>query len=186
MIDETGVLTLYHWATSSAGLTRLTALLAQDGIVLLPLALAALWFLPRRGALKRRQVLVACGISLVVALVLVGVLSLLFDRSRPFVTLGIPPLLPHDTDSSFPSDHTLVGVALVGPLLWCRPRVGSWLLLWALLVGAARVAAAIHYPTDILGSAAIAVVPSVLGLSLAPPLLARLPVARWLLTFGHS
>ena len=185
MIDEIGVLTFYHWVSSSAGLTRLTVLLAQDGIVLLPLALAALWFLPRRAAIERRHVLVACGVSLVVALVLVGVLSLLFDRPRPFMALGIPPLLPHDTDSSFPSDHTLVGVALVGPLLWCRPRVGSWLLLWALLIGAARVAAAIHYPTDILSSAAIAVMPIALGLHLTPPLLARLAVVRWLLTVGR-
>lgn len=184
MIDEYGVLTLYHWVGASPVLTKLTALLAEDGIVLLPLALAALWFLPRRATLDRRQVLVACGVSLAVALVLVGVLSLLFDRPRPFVALGIPPLLPHDVDSSFPSDHTLVGVALVGPLLWCRPRVGGWLMLWALLVGAARVAAAIHYPSDILGSAVIAVVPTAIGVRFAPRGLARLPIVRRLLMVG--
>jgi undecaprenyl-diphosphatase len=184
MLDEIGVLTLYHWASASAVLARLTAMLAEDGIVLLPIALATLWFLPRRGAAERREVLVACGISLTMALVLVGVMSLLFDRARPFVALGISPLVPHDADSSFPSDHTLVGVALIGPLLWCRLRIGGWLMLWALCVGAARVAAAIHYPTDILGSALVAVVPTVIGLRLTPPSLARLPVARWLLTVG--
>jgi undecaprenyl-diphosphatase len=184
MLDEIGVLTLYHWVSASTILTELTLLLAQDGIVLLPLVLAALWFLPRRGAPERRQVLIACGVSLAVALVLVGVMSLLFDRPRPFVALGIPPLVPHEADSSFPSDHTLVGVALVGPLLWLRPRIGGWLMLWAVLVGVARVAAAIHYPTDIVGSALIATFPTVLGVRLTPPGLARLPAIRWLLTVG--
>ena len=184
MLDEIGVLTIYHWVSASAVLTRLTALLAEDGIVVLPLALAVLWFLPREDIATRRQALVACGISLAVALVLVGVMSLLFDRPRPFIALGIPPLVPHDADSSFPSDHTLVGVALMGPLLWCRPRIGGWLMLWALFVGAARVAAAIHYPSDILGSALVAVIPTVVGLRLTPPLLARLPGARWLLAVG--
>lgn len=184
MLDEIGVLSLYHWASASAVLTRLVALLAEDGIVLLPAVLAILWFFPRRGTVERRQVLVACGISLVVALVLVGVMSLLFDRPRPFVALGIPPLVPHEADSSFPSDHTLVGVALVGPLLWLRPRIGGWLMLWAVLVGAARVAAAIHYPTDIVESALIAALPTVLGIRLTPPGLARLPAIRWLLTVG--
>lgn len=184
MLDEIGVLALYHWASASAVLSRSTALLAKDGIVLLPAALAILWFFPRRGTAERRQVLVACGISLAVALLMVGAMSLLFDRPRPFVALGIPPLFPHDADSSFPSDHTLVGVALIGPLLWCRPRIGGWLMLWALFVGAARVAAAIHYPTDILGSAAVAAIPIVLGVRLTPSILARLRVGRWLLSVG--
>jgi len=184
MLDEIGVLTSYHWVSASTVGSGLVARLAEDGIVLLPAVLAALWFLPRRGTAERRQILVACGVSLAVSLVLVGVLSLLFDRARPFVALGIPPLFPHDADSSFPSDHTLVGVALVGPLIWYRPRIGGWLMAWALLVGAARVAAAIHYPTDILGSAAIAAVPTAIGIRLTPPGLARLPRVRWLLTAG--
>jgi len=186
MIDDIAVLTLYHWVSSGAFLTQLAVLLAQDGIVLLPLALTTLWFVPRRAVLERRQVLLACFLSLVLALVLVGVLSLFFDRPRPFVALGIPPLFPHDTDSSFPSDHTLVGVSLVGPLLWQRPRLGVWLMLWAFLVGFARVVTAIHYPSDILGSAALAVVPTVVGLLLASPLVSRLAIVRWLLTVGPT
>ena len=65
-------------------------------------------------------------------------------------------------DSSFPSDHTLTGVALIGPLLWALPRAGRLLLAWALIVGAARVAAGLHHPSDILGSVALALVLDVL------------------------
>jgi len=92
MLDEIGVLTSYHWVSASTVGSGLVARLAEDGIVLLPAVLAALWFLPRRGTAERRQILVACGVSLAVSLVLVGVLSLLFDRARPFVALGIPPV----------------------------------------------------------------------------------------------
>jgi hypothetical protein len=34
--------------------------------------------------------------------------------------------------------------------------VGVWLFGWALLVGVARIAAALHHPSDILGSALLA------------------------------
>lgn len=43
-------------------------------------------------------------------------------------------------------------------------------------MGLARVAAAVHYPSDVAGSAFPAVVPSVLAVLLTPPVLARVPV----------
>jgi hypothetical protein len=44
------------------------------------------------------------------------------------------------------------------------------------------VAAAIHF----LGRAALAVVPTVVGLLLAPPLVSRLPIVRRLLAIGPA
>jgi undecaprenyl-diphosphatase len=116
----------------------------------------AVWLVEGRSQAARRRTVLAGCLAAVVAICLGLVLERTLARPRPFVALGLAPLIPHAQDSSFPSDHTLVGVALVGVLAWRLPRLGLWLLGWALLVGAARVMALLHYPSDILGSAALA------------------------------
>jgi undecaprenyl-diphosphatase len=67
------------------------------------------------------------------------------------------PLFDHAADTSFPSEHTLVGVALALALGRVLGRWGVLPVLWALLIGVARIAAAVHYPSDVLGSALLAV-----------------------------
>jgi undecaprenyl-diphosphatase len=86
--------------------------------------------------------------------------------------LGFAPLVPHAPDSSFPSDHTLVGVALAGALLFRAPRVGVCLVTLAVLVGFARVAVGVHYPSDI---AVLALALAALALT---AVLTVLPMAR--------
>jgi len=66
---------------------------------------------------------VASGVSLALSDLVALPLAHLGDRPRPFVALGLTPLFAHGADSSFPSGHTLVGVALAAPLVWrlgCR------------------------------------------------------------------
>ena len=174
------VLALHQWALSQPLLTWLTVLVAEYGVFLIPLTLAIAYFWPRTDLPSRREAIVAAGLSFLVALVLVTVVGEAFHRVRPFIAYGLTPLFPHLADSSFPSDHALLAVALAGPLVWRRPRLGVWLLVWGLVVGFARVAAAVHYPSDILGSAAIAVVPTAVGLFLGPILIARIGLLRYL------
>jgi undecaprenyl-diphosphatase len=78
-------------------------------------------------------------------------------------------------DSSFPSDHTLVGSALAAPLVWRRWRLGLPLLVVALLAGMARVAAGVHWPSDIIGTALVALALGGLALPLTRAALAWLP-----------
>ena len=108
--------------------------------------------------------MLACAISFAFGLLIILGLDHAVYRPRPFVELSFAPLFAHAAETSFPSDHTLIGVSLVGPLLWRQWRFGIWLVLWALVVGFARVAAGVHYPTDIIGSAALAAVPAAIGL----------------------
>ncbi|MBV9356155.1 MAG: phosphatase PAP2 family protein [Chloroflexi bacterium] len=166
------VLTLHDWASSSPTLTSVVVLIALYGIWVLPLTLVVGWFWPASGRTERRRAISAGCLAAAVALGLGQVLERTLDRPRPFVALGFTPLVPHVADASFPSDHTMAGVALVSPLLWSTsPRTGALLLIWALVVGVSRVAAGLHYASDVFASA-------VLGLALGG--LASFVLERWL------
>ena len=156
-------------------LANAVLLLANVGIVLLVGALALAYVWPGTDWLDRRRAVLASLAAVALGLVLVELLGGLVARPRPFVALRVPPLFPHASDSSFPSDHTLLGVALATPLLMRRPRLGAPAFILALVVGVARVASAVHYPSDVVGSAALGLGVGALGLAGTPTLLSRLP-----------
>lgn len=79
--------------------------------------------------------------------------GLLFSHPQPFAVEGTEPLIPHAVDNSFPSDHTALGFALASSVAFANRWLGLLLAIAALLVGLARVAAALHYPVDIAAGA---------------------------------
>lgn len=183
-LDLQVVVGLYHLASLNPLLTRIDVFMAQRSIFLIPLILAVVGIWPGRTLRERRQILLAAAISFVIAFVLGHIIAYADPRTRPFVVLSLKPLFPHDPTASFPSDHTILGCALSWPFVFRWPR-RSWLLIvWVLLVGFARVAAGVHYPTDILGSAVIALVPAAAGYVLAAWLLVESRVIRSLVYFG--
>src|SRR5437016_3596743 len=132
------------------------------GVFALPIVQATLWFMADTRKHEIRTVIVlgvlAAGLAFALGLLLERTLA----RPRPFVALGFDPLFSHAPDSSFPSDHTLVGVAFVGPIWLARRRLAVILIAWAVIVGLARVAAGVHFPSDIIGSFALAQVLDIL------------------------
>ncbi len=175
-VDQAVVIALHERAISLEWITMLVRVIAEYGIFVLPVALAAIWLVTGPG--PTREAVLAGAIAFVLAILLSFALGLVIDRPRPFLALGTTPLFSYPVDSSFPSDHTLLGVATVGPTAWRSPRAGIWLVLWTLVVGLARVAAAVHYPSDIIGSALLAAVPTAMGLRAVPGFLARFPILR--------
>lgn len=182
--DQQTVLTLYNLVAGSPTIASLDVLLATWGIFAIPgvLALAAIW--PGPYLRERRQILFAAAISFVLAYALSTVISHLIVRPRPFIVLRLTPLFPHDSSSSFPSDHTILGTALAWPIVFRWPRRGLFLVLWALAVGFARVTAGVHYPTDILGSAALALVAAGVGFVLGAWFLLESRLLRSLVYLG--
>jgi undecaprenyl-diphosphatase len=155
-VDESLVARLHDWAVSQPLPGAIVVLIAEYGIFVLPVALVIVWATAEGFGRPRQGVFAGC-VAALIAFGLGLVLERILTRPRPFVELGFTPLIAHAADSSFPSDHMLTGVALIGPLLWTVPRVGWLLLCWTLIVGVARVAAGLHHPSDILGSAALAI-----------------------------
>ena len=87
-----------------------------------------------------------------IALGLARVGAQLYYSTRPFVTSHVAPLFAHAPDNGFPSDHALLASFLGFALLRYSRTLGIILLANAVLIGAARVAAHVHHPFDILGS----------------------------------
>jgi undecaprenyl-diphosphatase len=104
-----------------------------------------------------RRAVVAAGLSAGLGLALAQVVSRLVDRPRPFVSHpnAVHLFAHHAADAGFPSDHTTAAFA-IGIALVLRFRTwGTVVLVLATLLAVTRVGMAIHYPTDVLGGAAI-------------------------------
>ncbi len=105
-----------------------------------------------------RRAAVAAGLSAGLGLLVGKIITEFYDRARPFVAHpgAVHLFTAHAADASFPSDHATASFAIaVAILLRGRLRWGTVTLLFAVILIFGRVALGFHYPTDVLGGAAI-------------------------------
>ncbi len=141
------------------------------------------WRTPGESDQRRRMLL----LSLLAAILAIGVntiLNTVLPRPRPFLVLPAHVLVkspPHD--SSFPSDHAAVTLAIATTLL-LNGESGWGVLgvMGALAIGLARVIIGVHYPSDIVGGMLVGMVCAVIvtrvQTSLGPVLTFVLKVMR--------
>lgn len=135
------------------------------GMLIVVIALAAG---VRRASWRRTAV--AAGLSAGLALAVAKVISDAIGRPRPFV---LHPRLvhifePHAADGSFPSDHATAAFA-IGVAIVVRKRLwGIIVLVFAAVLGFARVAFGLHYPSDVIAGAALGSTAALLLWSPAP------------------
>lgn len=148
------------------------------GIVIILLMWIVLFDHNRPGQLRKGyELLIGSAILATFATLVARVLahSLPF-RARPIATpsLNFRPLDDSSLSlinwSAFPSDHATLFFALAAGILLVSQRVGWFAIAWvALVICVPRLCIGIHWPTDILGGAA-------LGVSFIQ--IARIPVIR--------
>jgi undecaprenyl-diphosphatase len=109
---------------------------------------------------KRMVLFAALALPLIYLTSLIA--SALYDNPRPFVVGNFTPLIPHAPNNGFPSDHTLLVSAIAAVCSFYSRRVGVILWVIALYVGISRVYVGVHHPVDIVGSAVIAVIVSLI------------------------
>jgi undecaprenyl-diphosphatase len=123
------------------------------GMLLLVIALA-------RGERHRsvRRTAVAAGLSAGLGLLVGKIITFFYYRPRPFVAHphAVHLFISHARDSSFPSDHATASMAIAVAILLRGKTVWGWVTFcFALLLMLGRVALGFHYPTDVIGGAAI-------------------------------
>jgi len=83
-------------------------------------------------------------------------LGVLWPRRRPFTQLvDVEALVPHAGERSFPSRHVASGLAMAAIGGRAHPRLGLAMATVAWALGLSRVAAGLHYPSDVLAGAAL-------------------------------
>jgi membrane-associated phospholipid phosphatase len=80
----------------------------------------------------------------------------LWQRRRPFAQLSqVEALVPHGGKRSFPSRHVASGLAMAVIGWAAHPRLGLTMAALAGTLGISRIAAGLHYPSDVLAGVAL-------------------------------
>lgn len=87
----------------------------------------------------------------------------IFPNPRPFVSGGFVPLIPHEMSSSFPSGHAVFFFALAATTWFYHRPLGYILGALAILVSIARIAAGLHWPSDIVAGAVVGIAVAMIG-----------------------
>ena len=88
------------------------------------------------------------------ATVISEIISSLFVRQRPFVTMkDVKLLVPHGADGGMPSHHMVFMMSIAVMVFIFDKKLGLLLIAMSVTSGIARISAGIHYPSDVLAGA---------------------------------
>jgi len=149
-MEDAAVRTCNRWArgsplvATSVGIAA-ERLAAAEVVLMLLLALSG-----RRGSALR--MLAAVGMVYLAS----ELLGRAWPRQRPFERLaGVQPLASHASGRSFPSRHVASGLAMAAVGGQEHARLGWLMAVIAWMLGISRVAAGLHYPSDVAAGAAL-------------------------------
>ncbi len=106
--------------------------------------------------IERQETLLAAMFGAGLSLIVGQVVKRITRRRRPFDAMADAPVaIRPPTDPSFPSTHTSTAIALLVGLWLTGHPAAPWVTPWALVIPATRFYLGAHYPTDLLGGAAL-------------------------------
>ncbi len=117
---------------------------------LLVLLVGHLLIVRRHGPLRERiyVFLLALATATFARFAITGVIWRLFERPRPFLSHDVNQLLFVDAPS-FPSGHATFMFAFSTVIYFYDKRLGALMFAGSVLIVLSRIAASVHYPSDI-------------------------------------
>lgn len=104
----------------------------------------------------------AAASSVFARFVIKGIITLFYDRLRPFESiLYVRRLVLVSGGDSFPSGHAIFFFALATAIAFYYPRISIFFFLGAFSISIARISAGIHWPSDIFAGAVLGILASV-------------------------
>lgn len=127
------------------------AIFSAQYLIFIIIAIGIAFFL-HRPSQEKKELLVFAFITLPIIFIISRICAALYFNPRPFVNNQFLALIPHEANNGFPSDHTLLSSA-VAMIIWhFNKKIGSLLIVLALIVGLARVYVGVHHYIDIFAS----------------------------------
>ena len=108
-------------------------------------------------SLEKRRIFQVVIISIFISRVgITELVRMFYHRPRPYLTIPAHNLWA-ESAFSFPSGHAAFFFALAGAVYGFNKKWGMWFFASAIVIGISRIAAGVHYPSDIIGGAIIGI-----------------------------
>jgi len=150
-------------ASQSKVIDLLGIFFAKYFAYLLVLFLLSFFFWPKKDRIKNRaMILVSVTAALVARFVVKTIITLFYNRPRPYMNLSFAHKLisvsPAENLQSFPSGHAIFFFALSTVIYCFNKKLGIFFLICSAIISIARVFAGVHWPSDILGGAILGII----------------------------
>lgn len=154
-INHSVALFIYHLSSQNIW-TESFAIVLSEGFLVLAFIIYVIAILPlRKAGIYVRSVFHDIGPAALTAIV--GfIMKYFIPSARPYVVLHLVPLgAPTDPFASFPSLHAAVITAFATTIFYAHPKLGKYIAYMVPFVMLGRVAAGVHWLTDVIVGAAI-------------------------------
>jgi len=130
---------------------EILTILGAKYLIILAICIAGVWFF-KQSRIKQKEIVVFGIITGIVSLVIARFIAYFYFDPRPFTVNHVVPLIPHESDNGFPSDHVLLASVITIVIVFFNKKLGLVLAMLTLIIGISRVISGIHNFLDIFGS----------------------------------
>lgn len=119
-----------------------------------------------KGGIKEKKSFLIIILSLPIAVLIIKLIHIFVFEPRPFVTYNLIPLVSETLNASFPSRHATISAVLAFAFTYFKSKWAPLLLLIMVWISISRVYVGVHYPLDLIGGWATAIISIALALQI--------------------
>jgi undecaprenyl-diphosphatase len=118
--------------------------------------IAGIFFLRQKRAIQIRMIIFG-SLSAIISYIISVIAGKLYFDPRPFVEGHFTPLIAHDTENGFPSDHVLLVSCVAAVMTVFNKKLAAILWFLTIIVAISRVWVGVHHYIDVTASILISI-----------------------------